>query len=89
MQTLERWTFRLTLGMFFLTAIAVLIAVGYATVHLAGNMVTKDDLAASEARIISAIREDIQEAKDEVHNLRSETNNKVLNHVTTLHAKNQ
>ena len=44
-------TLTITLAMFFLTAIAVLIAVGYATVHLADNVATKDDLAQLETRL--------------------------------------
>ncbi len=69
------------------------IGVGIVFFHLTNNVVTNEDLdkalSASEARIISALREEIREMKDDVHNLRSETNDKVLNHVTDLHAKNR
>ena len=88
-QYLERAMFICTIILLCLT----IIGVGVVLFHLTNNVVTVEDLdkalAASEARIISALREEMQETKDEVHDLRSETNNKVLNHVTTLHAKNQ
>ncbi len=87
---IEKWAFGLTFVMFFLTAVAVLVAVGYASVHLVRETPTKTDLheletklemqmQLMETRIISAVRKEFQSHKDN-------TNQTMINHVSDLHA---
>ena len=63
MEALAKWTFAITLAMFFLTAIAVLVAVGYATVHLAGDIATGEDISNINEKLDTIITEMREENK--------------------------
>ena len=69
---IEKWAFGLTFAMFFLTAVAVLVAVGYATVHLVRETPTRAELKTEIASVKSEIASVKTELKAEIASVKTE-----------------
>ena len=68
----EKWTFWLTFAVFFLTMVAVLVAVGYATVHLIRETPTRSELTSVKTELKTEIESVKTELKSEIGSVKTE-----------------
>ena len=73
----EKMVFSLTFAVFFLTMVAVLVAVGYATIQLAGDVATKDDIAKIDERL--------NRIESLLSDMRKESSESMTSHLSTAH----